>query len=74
MDQKLTPITLTDFIAEKGKFRSVIIIDSEPYQIDKDQVSFDEARALCMSALERGFGILCVFDDKGNSIPFEVHV
>lgn len=70
MDQKLTPITLSDFIAEKGKFRSVIIIDSEPYQINEDQSSLEEARTLCESALDEGFGLIHVFDDEGNSIPF----
>ena len=68
--QKLTPITLSDFIAEKGKFRSVIIIDSEPYQINEDQASLEEARTLCEIALNEGFGLISVFNDKGENIPF----
>jgi len=65
---KLTPITQSDFVAQTGKFRSVIIIDSEPYQINNDQKSKRRARALCLVAASSGYGTMSMFDDKGNSI------
>lgn len=53
-------------IATKGKFRAIVMIDSdEMQQIDEDTTTREEAYQLCVAVAQESFYPFCVFDDKG---------
>jgi len=59
-------ISLSQMKAEKGKFRAVVILDSEPYQIANDVDSIEEAKRLCRY-YENDMQPVGVYDDQGKS-------
>jgi len=65
-EPKLRVIADKECVAEKGKFRPVIIIDSEMYRIGEDAGSLKDAFELLKSA-EKGSGMpVAIFDDSGR--------
>ena len=63
---QLRALSRSEFIASLGKFRAVIIIDSEEYQIESD-TSIEEARLLCAIAATE-YSPVSIFNDTGESV------
>ncbi|OGF25844.1 hypothetical protein A2331_04605 [Candidatus Falkowbacteria bacterium RIFOXYB2_FULL_34_18] len=55
----------SELIAQPGKFRVAVIIDSEIYQIREDVYDIEIAKHLCFT--EAGDHPVAIFDDQGNN-------
>jgi len=73
---KLSELGLSELIAPKGKFRSVALIDSAPYQIGDDSDTLVEAEQKCIDAY-KPLSSFHVYDDTGQQQPmkgFDYHI
>jgi len=63
---KLRVLSDSECIAPKGKFRAVIMIDSEIYQIENDVDDLGVAQYLCYEA-GNTISPVAVYDDQGSN-------
>lgn len=67
MNINLRAITEEEEKASEGKFRAVMLIDSDAYQIGEGARSLEAAKLLCAVARKSDNDLFSIYDDQVNN-------